>query len=100
MDKKVYLTSDQYVVAQLERKEEEIVELNLDINELSQQLALEKEKNERLKQVCGMFKLETTVDGNGRKIVFTHHGADYAVAYCFTEEYDNEFKELIELLGL
>lgn len=100
MDKKVYLTSDQYVVAQLERKEEEIVELNLNINELSQQLALEKEKNERLEQIRGMFKIDTTADGNGHKIVFTHHGEEYAVAYCFTEEYDNEFKELIELLGL
>ena len=100
MDKKVYLTSDQYVVAQLERKDEEIVKLNLDINELSHQLALEKEKNERLEQIRDMFKIDTTADGNGHKIVFNNHGQDYAVAYCFTKEYDNEFKELIELLGL
>ena len=100
MDKKVYLTSDQYVVLQLEKKEEEIEKLNTDISELSQQLFVEREKNKQLTEIRGLFRLDTTVDGTGSKIVFDNNGDDYAVAYCFTKEYDDDFKALLKLLGL
>ena len=103
MAEKVYLTSDQYVVKCLEDKEKEIAKLNEKYDDLFAKfvvLQAESKKFERLKK---WFKLEETSTGNGYQIVVRDEDGHYlnTAAYCWNkEEPDQEFKDLLDLLGL
>lgn len=103
MAEKVYLTSDQYVVKCLEDKEKEIAKLNEKYYDLLAKfvvLQAESKKFERLKK---WFKLEEASTGNGYQIVVRDEDGHYlnTAAYCWNkEEPDQEFKDLLDLLGL
>lgn len=103
MAEKVYLTSDQFVVKLLGEKEEQIAKLNEKYDDLLAKfvvLQAESKKFERLKK---WFKLEETSTGNGYQIVVRDEDGHYlnTAAYCWNkEEPDQEFKDLLDLLGL
>lgn len=100
MEKRTFLTSDQYVVKKLEEVEQQLEKTISENQELTDRLVAEKCKNEQMAKICGMFKLENTETSIGYKITFNYRGESYPVAFCFSDNFDENFKDLLVLLGL
>lgn len=102
MAEKVYLTADQYVVKCLEDKEQEIAKLNEKYDDLLKRFVTLQAENKKFEQLKKWFSLEETSTGNGYQIAVRDDGHyKSTIAYCWNkEEPDQEFLDLLDLLGL
>ena len=103
MAEKVYLTSDQYVVQQLEKKEREINELNEKYDDLLKRFVFLQTEDKKYEEIKKWFSLEETSTGNGYQVVVKERDGNcgYSIAYCWNkEEPDQKFLDLLELVGI
>lgn len=105
MGEKVYLTSDQYVVAQLEKKEQEIERLNGKIDELIKELLVAQAKVKETTEFKKNFECNLSIDKTFYKIEFAprHDGWGTTVMFSNSTDKNNlgdSFKELLDFLEL
>ena len=105
MGEKVYLTSDQYVVAQLEKKEQEIERLNGKIDELIKELLVAQAKVKETREFKKNFECNLSVDKTFYKIEFApkHDGWGTTIILSHSTDKNNlgdSFKEILDFLEL
>ena len=102
MAEKVYLTADQYVVQQLEKKEREINELNEKYDDLLKRFVFLQTENKKYEEIKKWFSIKETSTGNGYQLVVRDEdGHTSTLAYCWNkEEPDQKFLDLLELIGI
>lgn len=105
MGEKVYLTSDQYVVALLEKKEKEIERLNTKIDGLIKECIVAQAKVKETREFKKNFECNLSVDKTFYKIVFVpkHNGWGTTIMVSNSTDKNNlgdSFKEILDFLEL
>ena len=105
MGEKVYLTSDQYVVAQLEKKEKEIEKLNEKIDALIKECLVAQAKVKETREFKKNFECNLSVDKTFYKIEFApkHDGWGTTIMVSHSTDKNDlgdNFKEVLNFLEL
>lgn len=105
MGEKVYLTSDQYVVKELEEKKKEIERLNGKIDELIKELLVAQAKVKENREFKKNFKCNLSVDKTFYKIEYVpkHDSWGTTIIYSNSTDKNNlgdSFKELLDFFEL
>lgn len=93
---KVYLTSDQYVVKQLEESKEQVAKLNAKYDDLLAKYVKQQAEIKKLEELKGMFELKRTSSDSGYGIYIGDKAIDYQWDGCK----DTSFQKWLDLLGL
>lgn len=95
---KVYLTSDQYVVKQLEESKEEITKLNAKYDDLLAKYVKQQAEIKKLEELKARFTLKRNTTDTGYGIYLD--SASIVFQWDSSSEIDDDFQKWLDLLGL
>ncbi len=93
---KVYLTSDQYVVKELEESKEQITKLNTKYDDLLAKYVKQQAEIKKLEEIKAKFELKRTTNDSGYGIYVDN----VAIFYQWDGCHDDNFQKLLDFLGL
>lgn len=93
---KVYLTSDQYVVKELEESKEQVTKLNAKYDDLLAKYFKQLAEIKKLEEIKEKFELKRTSSDTGYGIYVNNIAIEYQWDGCKNDD----FQKLLDLLGL
>lgn len=93
---KVYLTSDQYVVKELEESKEQVTKLNAKYDDLLAKYVKQQAEIKKLEEIKEKFELKRTSSDTGYGIYVNNVAIEYQWDGCK----DDNFQKWLDLLGL